>query len=219
MIRVKICGVTNKDDALRAAEWGADALGFVFVPGPRKVSTRTVRKIIEKLPPFVQTVGVFVNPEAGTVKKIAAECGLDRVQFHGRVTRSCFDQFREKAIKVFEISEKKALEDIRRSALPFFMLDLPKGGTHTAPIEAELVREAGRWGKVILAGGLTPENINDVLRQCTPHAVDVCRGVEREGGKKCPLRLKKFIYKVKLWSKIRFEENMDATEDGTFPRP
>lgn len=200
MIRVKICGITNVDDALMSVECGADAVGFVFAPGGRMVSVRKAANIVKRLPPFVQSVGVFVNPDEDEVEKTAAACGLDRVQFHGGVSSSCLQRFGCKAVRVFDVYGEKTIHEIRKEARPFFMLDLPKGQNRKGPIDPVLVRKASKWGKVILAGGLSPENLPRVLAGCLPYAVDVCRGVERETGKKCPQRLKHFISKVKTWN-------------------
>src|SRR4030042_157233 len=104
MVRIKICGITNLEDALLAADLGADALGFIFYPpSPRSVALDAARAIIAQLPPFVSTVGVFVDEEAATVKELAAQVGLDWLQLHGKETPEYCRRLGRRAIKAFRI--------------------------------------------------------------------------------------------------------------------
>lgn len=199
MTKIKICGITNLTDALLAADLGADALGFIFAPSPRSISPGKAREIISKVPPFIHKVGVFKNEKIFLVKEIMNECLLDFVQFHGEEDRSYLEQFRGRAIKVFQIKKKNILKDIKKFSLPFFMLDLPKEGENELNLERQSVKEAQNWGKLIFAGGLSPDNIEEVLKNIAPFAVDVCRGVEAAPGKKNPEKLEKFILKVRKW--------------------
>lgn len=198
MTKIKICGITNLKDALMAVDAGADALGFIFAPSPRRVSPERVREMVLELPPFVCTVGIFMNEELPMVKEVMEYCLLDLAQFHGEEDVSYLKAFGKRGIKVFKVGGSKVLEEIRRFRLPFFMLDLPKGD-FALGYDWDVAREAGRWGRVILAGRLTPENVEFALSRVSPYGVDVCRGVEEKEGVKNPDKLKEFILKVRKW--------------------
>lgn len=203
MTKIKICGITNLIDALLAADLGADALGFIFAASPHQISPQKAREIIFKLPPFIYKVGVFKNERISTVKEIMEYCLLDLAQFHGKEDKSYLNEFSQRAIRVFEMNKKSALDEIKKSSLPFFMLDLPKDGKHKMDLAWKMAQQAKKMGKVILAGGLTPENIERALRIITPFGVDVCRGVEKEAGVKSRQKLKEFILKVRKWDMLR----------------
>lgn len=203
MTKIKICGITNLIDALLAADLGADALGFIFAASPRHISAQKAREIISSLPPFINKVGVFKNERISTVKEIMEYCLLDLVQFHGKEDKSYLNEFSPRAIKVFKMNKKSALEEIKRYSFPFFMLDLPKDGEHKMNLAWKMAQEAKKMGRVILAGGLTPENIERALRIITPFGVDVCRGVEKEAGVKSRQKLKEFILKVRKWDMLK----------------
>jgi phosphoribosylanthranilate isomerase len=199
MTRIKICGITNLEDALLATDLGAEALGFIFAPSPRRILPEKAREIISKLPPFIHKVGVFKNEDVCLVKEIMNGCFLDFVQFHGEEDRSYLEEFGQRAIKVFEINKRNVLRDIKKFSLPFFMLDLPKGSGNEISLNWKQAQEAKKLGKLILAGGLIPENIETVLQNIRPFGVDVCRGVEKEDGVKSPKKLEEFILKVRRW--------------------
>jgi phosphoribosylanthranilate isomerase len=200
MTRIKICGITNLIDALLVADLGVDALGFIFAPSPRRVLPEKARDIISKLPPFVHKVGVFMNEEACLVKEIMNDCSLDFLQFHGEEDRSYLNEFGQRAIKVFKTNRRNVLKDIKKFSLPFFMLDLPKDSGNQISLDWHLVEEAKKLGKVILAGGLNPENIETILQNTMPFGVDVCRGVEKKDGVKNPQKLEEFVSKVRRWN-------------------
>lgn len=203
MTRIKICGITHLKDALLAADLGADALGFIFAPSPRHILPEKAREIISELPPFIHKVGVFKNKEVRLVKEIMNDCLLDFVQFHGEEDRSYLEEFGQRAIKVFEINRRNVLNKIKKFSLPFFMLDIPKGSGKEISLDWKQAQEAKKLGKLILAGGLTPENIETVLKNIRPFGVDVCRGVEKEDGVKSPKKLEEFILKVRRWDILR----------------
>lgn len=203
MTRIKICGITILTDALLAADLGADALGFIFTPSPRRILPEKAREIIAELPPFIHKVGVFKDEEACLVKEIMNDCFLDFVQFHGDEDRPYLEEFGQRAIKVFEINKRNVLKEIKNFSPPFFMLDLPKEDRKRLNLYWPLAKEAKKLGNVILAGGLTPENIETVLQNIAPFGVDVCRGVEKVKGAKSPEKLKEFILKVKRWDILR----------------
>ena len=200
MTKVKICGITNLKDALLAVEAGADALGFIFAPSPRRISPERAKMMIHELPPFISKVGVFMNEEIPEVKKIAEFCGLDVIQFHGQEDVSYLQYFAPKAVKVFEMTGRDVLDEIRKCSLQYFMLDLPKEGKKENHFYWDIVEEARQLGQIILAGDLTCENIETVLHLVVPYAVDVCRGVEEKVGVKNPEKLRKFILKVRKWN-------------------
>ncbi|MFP4081123.1 MAG: phosphoribosylanthranilate isomerase [Candidatus Aminicenantes bacterium] len=203
MTRIKICGITNMEDALLAADLGADAVGFIFTPSPRRISPQKAREIISSLPPLIHKVGVFKNDEVTLVKEIINHCFLDYAQFHGEEDKTYIREFGPRAIKVFEINRRHVMEEIKNFSLPFFMLDLPKGSGNKIHPDWQMVEKAKKWGKFMLAGGLNPENIETVLQNITPFGVDVCRGVEQAEGTKSPERLKEFILKVRTWDALR----------------
>jgi len=199
MTKIKICGITNTADARLIAECGADAAGFIFAASPRRISPEKARAIITGLPPFMTRVGVFKNESLLRVKEIMNYCNLDRLQFHGDEDSSYLDELSHSAIKVFNIKAGNVLEEIKKSSLPFFLLDLPKEGAIQEDRNWRTARKAGEWGSVILAGGLNPGNIEKALEIASPYGVDVCRGVEMKDGEKCPEKVREFIRKVRKW--------------------
>jgi phosphoribosylanthranilate isomerase len=198
-VRVKICGITNLDDALAAVNAGADALGFMFYEkSPRNVPAKTAADIARQLPPFVAKVGVFVNASEETVRKTLAECGLDTLQFHGDETPEFCRRFAPfkvyKGFRVQNIESLQSLPTFRTDAwlLDSFAPDKP-GGTG-AKFNWDLAIEAKKLGRpIILAGGLTPENVADAVRKVQPYAVDVSSGVESSPGTKDHAKVKAFI--------------------------
>jgi len=202
-MKIKICGITNLADAHSAVESGADALGFIFAPSPRRISPEKAIEIISKLPPFVSKVGVFMNENMPLVRDIMNYCVLDWAQFHGEEDPSYLSHFAPRAIKVFHIMRKKDLNKIKAFSPPFFMLDLPKNSGIRPDWDWRIVREAKNWGKIILAGGLTPGNIENALSEVSPYGVDVCSGVEETEGIKNHARMKDFIRKVRKWQLLK----------------
>lgn len=202
MVQVKICGITNVEDAQAAVEAGADALGFVFYPpSPRHVTPEQAAHIILKLPPFVTTVGLFVDVAFDTVNDLAARCGLDRIQLHGRETPAFCHQVKQPVIKAFRIKNAESLVHLPGYAVSAYLLDahvegaLP-GGTG-ASFAWELAARAKPYGPVILAGGLTPENVAAAIAQTRPYGVDVSTGVECAPGIKDHRKICEFIARAK----------------------
>ncbi len=198
--KVKICGLTSPEDALFAAEAGADALGFVFYEGsPRHVFPETVREIVSALPPFITTVGVFVNAPPAEIREVLTLTGLDVVQLHGDEPPEESSLF-PRVIKAFRVRDVTVLEEIRRFRASAYLLDTydpdVPGGTGKS-FNWEIAREAARFGPVILAGGLTPGNVAEAVRTARPYAVDVSSGVEAEKGKKDPEKVRLFIERAK----------------------
>ena len=203
MVKIKLCGITNLEDALLAAEMGADALGFIFYPqSPRKVAPETAREIIAQLPLFVASVGVFVDEEAAVVRDLAARVGLDWVQLHGQESPDYCRGLGRRVIKGFRIRDAESLRPLAdyRGAVQALLLDTYKkgqaGGTGTA-FDWRLAREAKQYGRIILAGGLTPENVAQAIEVAGPAAVDVASGTEAEPGRKDPAKLRAFFEAVR----------------------
>ena len=202
MVKVKICGITNLDDAMAAADFGADALGFVFFKkSPRYLSPANAKKIIKRLPPFISTVGVFVNENKKNIEKIVLQTGINIIQLHGDETPKACNLSKPviKAIRVKSI-ETLGLVSKYKDKVAVFLLDTytPEvfGGTGQV-FNWDIAVEAKKFGRVILAGGLTPENIEKAVRLVHPYAVDVSSGVEAEKGKKDHLKMKLFIERAK----------------------
>jgi phosphoribosylanthranilate isomerase len=199
MVRIKICGITNLEDALLAAELGADALGFIFhVQSPRKVDAEAARAIIAQLPPFVAAVGVFVDEAAAVVKELAARAGLDWVQLHGRESPDYCRSLGRKVIKGFRIQDEGSLRRLAdyRGAAQAMLLDTYKkgqaGGTGEI-FDWHLAWKAKQYGPIILAGGLTAENVAQAIATAGPAAVDAASGTEAAPGKKDPAKLRAFV--------------------------
>lgn len=200
MVKVKICGITNLTDALSAVEAGADALGFVFYGGsPRYIAPVQAAEIIAKLPPFVLTVGVFVDERTEDVERAIRQSGIDVVQFHGHEPPEACGVSR-KAIKAIRVKELSDLEPLRRYRVAAYLLDTftpdVLGGTGRI-FNWDIALDAKQFGKIILAGGLTPENVANAVQWVHPYAVDVSSGVEAEKGRKDHDRLRLFIKRAK----------------------
>jgi phosphoribosylanthranilate isomerase len=203
MVRIKICGITNLEDARLAADLGAQALGFNFYPlSPRKVDPEAARAIIAQLPPLVLSVGVFVDEDAGVVRDLAARVGLDWVQLHGQESPEYCRSLGRRVIKAFRIKDAASLAflAVYQGAAQALLLDTYRtgqvGGTGET-FDWQLARRAHEYGRIILAGGLTPENVAQAIRVAQPQAVDVASGVEAAPGKKDPEKLRKFIAAVR----------------------
>ena len=186
-------------DALLAAQLGAHALGFIFHPkSPRYVAPDAARAIIALLPPFVLSVGVFVDEEAQAVQDLAARVGLDWLQLHGSEPPDYCRSLGRRVIKGFRIKDEASLAALApyQEACQAFLLDTYKkdriGGTGEA-FDWHLAREAQKYGPIILAGGLTPANVARAVDVAQPQAVDVASGVEAAPGKKDPEKLKRFF--------------------------
>jgi phosphoribosylanthranilate isomerase len=202
MTKIKICGITNYDDARAAVDFGADALGFVFFrESPRYITPEKAAAITSKLPVFVTTVGVFVDERAEEILKIIEETGIDVVQLHGNEPpESCL--LPRRVIKGIRVKSLESLEPLSayQNIVSAFLLDtyapdMP-GGTGQS-FNWEIAIEAKKFGRIILAGGLTPENISEAVRRVNPYAVDVSSGVELVKGKKDHQKIKLFIERAR----------------------
>lgn len=186
MVRVKICGLRDEASARAAVEAGADALGFVFAPSPRYIEPEAARAIIAGLPPFVCTVGVFVNAPAETVRAVAARCRLQALQFHGDEPPDYCASFDRPVIKALRFRGPEDLAGIQHYNVQAVLVDafVPgrSGGTGHA-LDWEKLRDLHWRRPLILAGGLTPQNVAAAIAAVRPWAVDVSSGVETGGAK------------------------------------
>ena len=201
MVRVKICGITNVEDAQASVEAGADALGFIFVEGtPRFITPDAVARIVATLPPFVTPVGVFWDHARGHVKAVAEQCRLGALQFHGDEPPEALAGSDLPTIKTIKVSGPESLEMMDRYAVSAFLLDSParwSEGEPRAPIPWELVRRVATRRRIILSAGLTPDNVGAAIRLTRPYAVDVNSGVATRPGKKDPNKLRRFVAAAK----------------------
>lgn len=202
--KVKVCGMTQLQDAEFAVEQGADAVGFIFYKkSPRSITMKEAREIISKLPPFVDTVGVFVNESADRVNKVADYCGLDMVQLHGEESPAFCRKIRRRVIKAFRVIDLQSLKQMEKYPVSGFLLDTfcadLHGGTGKT-FDWNLALPAKKMGSVILAGGLTPRNIGRAIRQVRPYGVDVCSGVEKTPGIKDPEKVREFLKNIRSGS-------------------
>jgi len=195
--RVKICGITAWDDARLSVDLGAAALGFNFYPSsPRAISPADAWRIIRRLPPFVEAVGVFVNWPPLVVEALARALRLHTVQLHGGEPPEDVDELARsyrviKAVQVGPGFRLANLSPYRRAdgiLLDGFARGLHGGTGRT--LDWKLALAARRYGRIVLAGGLTPGNIAGAIRVAQPYAVDVCSGVEARPGRKSPARLR-----------------------------
>jgi phosphoribosylanthranilate isomerase len=203
MVRVKICGITNVEDALLACELGADAIGLNFYSkSPRCISPYTASKIIRKLPPFVAAVGVFVNWQAAPITALAKALGLAAAQLHGDERPQLTAEIAKKVsvIKALHVGEGSALPAFAKyRGAAAFLLDAPNSGQYggTGHItDWSLAHTAAESHCILLAGGLTPENVAEAIRAVRPYAVDVTSGVESKPGRKDPAKLSAFFEAV-----------------------
>jgi phosphoribosylanthranilate isomerase len=207
-MKIKICGITNGEDANVAVRAGADALGFVmYRNSPRWVESAVARSIISGLPPFVLPVGVFVNEEPEKVRTLMDECGFVLAQLHGDESAVyCQNLGRPvlKAIRLkdrttfFALAEFQGCANVRGVLIDAFS-DQTYGGTGRT-VDWTLAEEAARSNPVMLAGGLNPANVAGAIRMVRPYGVDVSSGVEKSPGKKDHHKLKAFIEAVRLVS-------------------
>ena len=205
-VKVKVCGMTSLKDALVAVEVGADAVGFIFYKkSPRSVTMKTVREIVLELPPFVDTVGVFVDETAEQINKIADYCNLDIIQLHGDESPTFCKKIRRKVIKAFRIKDMQSVKKISNFQVSGFLLDTFSENLHGGTgkvFDWNLALPAKKFGPVIMAGGLTPNNVQQAVRQIRPYGVDVCSGVESEPGIKDHKKVRAFLKNANAGRKI-----------------
>lgn len=200
--RIKICGITRRKDALAAADLGADALGFVFYsPSPRTIDTADARRIIKSLPPFVTTVGLFVNAERARVHTVLSEIKLDLLQFHGEESPEFCASFGMPYLKAVRMKPDLNLVQYTVSyhgaagILVDSFVDGIAGGTGTTFDWTRIPADLGK--PLVLSGGLNPENVGTAIALVRPWAVDVSSGVEAGKGIKDKIKMARFIQGVR----------------------
>ena len=201
MIKVKICGIKNLNDAIFAVDYGADAIGFVFAKSIRKISKEKARAIIRKLPPFVTTVGLFVNETAENIEEASRYCGLDAIQLHGNEPPNIINKLKDiKTIKAFRIQNEKDITPIKKYKPSAILLDgyseNQMGGTGTT-FNWKIAKKFKTSIPIIVAGGLTHLNVSQAIKTIKPYGVDVSSGVETKPGRKDKRLIRKFIAAVK----------------------
>lgn len=194
--RVKICSITNLEDACMAVEYGADVLGFIFTKSPRQIDPESAKHIINQLPPFVTSVGVFMDDSCEYVEKITSFTGINVIQLHGNESPNYCQRINKPIIKRIHVCENDTSETLisrmKLYSVSAFLLDPGAGSGKTfdwniaKPIDYP----------IIIAGGLNPENVGSVVKLLKPYGVDVSSGVEKTLGKKDPKKVKRFIEEV-----------------------
>jgi phosphoribosylanthranilate isomerase len=206
--KVKICGITNAEDAAAAVDAGADALGFVFHrKSQRYIEPTLARQIIMSLPPLVTPVGVFVNEDQQVVRKLMDDCGLALAQLHGNESVTYCQELSRPILKALRVKDRStflALAEFRgRAGVRGFLLDAFSdqafGGTGQV-IDWQLAAEAAKAASILLAGGLTPDNVEKAIQAVRPYGVDVSSGVERGPGQKDHEKVRAFIRAVRFVS-------------------
>ncbi len=200
--RVKICGITSDTDALAAVRWGADAIGLVFYPpSPRAVDVQRARSVVSRLPPFVSVVGLFVDAAPEEIHRVLKEVPIDILQFHGEEPPAACSAYGRPYIKAIRMREgvdlHRATETYRTASgllLDTYRKGQP-GGTGDAFDWSRI--PAALAGRIVLAGGLNPDNIESAVRRIRPYAVDVSGGVERERGVKDAEKIAAFMRGVR----------------------
>lgn len=201
-MKVKICGLTNREDALAAVELGADVLGFIFAASPRQVTPEAARRIIDALPPFIKTVGVFVNEDAETIRDLISFCGLDLVQLHGDEPPDFCRGLMPRSIKALRIRDDSSLDVCpsfqgRVSGLLLDTYADDRAGGTGRTFDWSLAKKAKAYGMpIILSGGLRPTNIEHAVAVVEPYAVDVNSGVEDRPGKKSYALMEEFMMRL-----------------------
>ena len=209
---VKVCGTTSEEDALLAVAMGADAVGFIFAPSPRQVSPAAVREIVGRLPREVVTVGVFRDEAPEQVVKVVNGIGLKAAQLHGRETPAQVQWVVERVPLVINAfpAGSSAIRRAEEFGAQIVMLDAPSPGSGQV-FDWNLVDGVPPGSRLLLAGGLTPENVADAVAQAKPWGVDVCTGVEASPGHKDAVKLRAFVDAAKATDPV------DVYEPGEGP--
>lgn len=210
---VKVCGTTSEEDALLAVAMGADAVGFIFAPSPRQVSVAAVRGIVGRLPREVVTVGVFRDEAPEQVVKVVNGLGLRAAQLHGRETPAQVQWVVERVPLVINAfpAGSSAIRRADEYGAQIVMLDAPAPGSGQV-FDWTLCDGVPPGSRLLLAGGLTPDNVADAVAQARPWGVDVCSGVEASPGRKDAVKLRSFVAAARAAAP---EEDAD-TGDGPF---
>ena len=194
---IKICGITNEEDALLSVAMGATALGFVFAPSKRQVVPGKVADIVKRLPPGVITVGVFRDHDPHTVVRIMRETGLRGAQLHGRETVSMVDEVVADIGWVMKavVAGSPDAQRCDRYRTDLVLFDSPEPGSGV-PYDWSLLDTVPQGVRCVVSGGLTPDNVADAIAYVQPFGVDVSSGVEHEPGRKDPTKVRLFVQRA-----------------------
>ncbi len=199
-MKVKICGITTKEAAQEAVRSGADFIGFVFARSKREVTKEQAAEIAKVIPASVKKVGVFVNESQEMIEEIVQTAGLDYIQLHGDESPEFCNSFRKPVIKAFHVKEKDDLLAIQNYQCAYYLLDSPAGkyrGGNGEKFDWSLAKDISFFdGKIILAGGLHADNVQEAIREVNPAGIDVSSGVETNGEKDLA-KINIFIQKAK----------------------
>ena len=205
MVLVKICGITDVEDALAAAGAGADAVGFVFAESPRRVGVERAREISSALPGGILKVGVFVNEEPGRILEIAESVGLDLAQLHGDEGPGEIQELRRGdlgVMKAIRVRDAASLAVMNSCPADFFLLDaydgVARGGTGRT-FDWEVANEVRGCANIFVSGGLSPENVREAVELFHPYGVDASSSLEERPGKKSGERIRRFVGAAKGW--------------------
>jgi phosphoribosylanthranilate isomerase len=203
MVKVKVCGIKEPEDARVAADAGADAIGLIFAESPRRVSAEQAREIVSVLANGVIKVGVFVDEEPREVLRIAREIGLDYVQLHGDESPETVTVMREggvKVIKALRVQDAASLREMERYDADLFLLDSHsekmRGGTGTR-FDWGLAKAVRGYANILVSGGLSPENVREAIELFEPYGVDASSSLEDVPGKKNGERVRRFVHAAK----------------------
>jgi len=211
---VKICGITSEQDALLAVAMGADAVGFVFAPSPRQMAAGAVAQIARRLPPEVVTVGVFRDALPERVVEVVQQAGLRAAQLHGRETPEACSYVSGRVpfvIKAFAVGDP-ALDQVGDYNADALLVDAPTPGSGKV-FDWRLAEGLPRARRLILAGGLTAENVGDAISRVHPWGVDVSTGVEASPGEKDPRKVRAFVQAARAASPEEYEPGADGPYD------
>src|SRR4030043_290095 len=200
MTWIKICGITNFEDAMEAASLGVEALGFIFARSPRRITPLATKGIIRSLPPPVLKVGVFVDEERAEVRRIAGGGGLNALQFHGEEPPEYCQEFLLPVIKTIAARSLDRLRDVEKYPSVAILLDTwsaDRAGGTGKTFPWEWAKEAQGKRDIILSGGLNPANVYQAIQEVRPAGGDVCSGVEQIPGKKDLLKMIDFVKEVR----------------------
>jgi phosphoribosylanthranilate isomerase len=213
MIGVKICGITNLGDAYWAAEFGADALGFIFYPkSQRYIAPERAKEILQKIPGSIGRIGVFVNQEIQLVKEIVSFCGLHLIQLHGDESIQYCAQFpRPTLIKVVSHWAEEEIRKVENYSVKAILVDAHEPGRYGGTgknSDRALALKVKKIHPLILAGGLNKENIRRAIETVRPDAVDINSGVETSPGKKDPYKIREIIEIIRAADRTEAAENI-----------
>ncbi|MGD9798372.1 MAG: phosphoribosylanthranilate isomerase [Acidimicrobiia bacterium] len=214
---VKVCGTTNEEDALLAVAMGADAVGFVFAPSPRQVSMDEVGHIVHRLPREILTVGVFKDESAERVVQLVHGAGLQAAQVHGGTAEDT-RWIRERVPTVFKVfaAGDPAVRRAREYGADAVLVDNPRPGSGQV-FDWSLAEDVPGGLRLVLAGGLSPDNVADAIATVHPWGVDVCTGVEASPGRKDPRRVRAFVAAAREAAPAVDPDGEAATDDGEHP--